>query len=168
MDYYKPFAKAVDYVLEMNFSSKPQWGAPAAYNAYPLPVPHDVVVRVGIIGAIEGVMAIVLRQKTAISIATTYGGARQASHVNKEVESLLREFINMASGNAIARLAEQGDICDITTPEVITGNTLAVHCTPPVRTAALPFTLNKQELLLLLTLRRTTNDASEPMAWRVF
>jgi len=166
MDFITPFAKAVGYVLEMNFSARPQWGKPAAHTEYPLAVGRGVVARVGITGALDGVMAVGLHEKTAMGIATAYGGARGVSHVNDEVKSLLRELINMASGNAIARLAEQGLMCDITTPEVITGRSLAILCSPPARTAALPFSLNREELILFLTLRRAVPGA--PLAWRVF
>lgn len=168
MDIFSPFMKAVDYVLDANFSMRPQWDAPRVVSEYPLPTGMGVAVSIGITGALRGHMAVALDVKTALSLAAA-GDPGAAQHtVNKEVQSLLREWINMASGNAIARLAALGVVCDITTPGVVTGNRLEIHCDPCVKTVALPFTLNRARLTLLLTLMKNRADNPPEFSYRIF
>ena len=159
-DIYGPFVKGVEFVLQTSLEAVPQWGRPSVADSYPLRVGH-VVSHIGIVGQLQGAMALCMEEAAAVNLAAISNRDAQFTRVNKEVESLLREIINMAAGNAINRLGKMGVVCDITTPRVITGRNMDIHCTPAVRTVILPVMLNGDTSHLYLTLAPKSGSGIE-------
>lgn len=81
---------------------------------------RDVVILVGITGDIEGVVGWVMREESALILASRLGGCEYAV-LDSWVESILSEFGNISVGNAAGWLEAQGTVIRPLVPTIIRG-----------------------------------------------
>lgn len=119
VEYLNPFTEAAFYVLsEVIFDDDIQRGE-LSIRKDPM-VSTGVSTVIGLTGDLQGHVVYDMDRKTAIAIATEMNGEPMPG-LNDLVRSTINELANMISGNATAKLSENGYNCDITPPTFIVG-----------------------------------------------
>lgn len=130
VNYINPFLKALQYVMQMVFGIQPEFG-----KVYLKQAPFQgYTVNLKVNGEVDGVFALVMNGNTAKKIVTKMLG-QEIEQMDDMAISAIGELGNMIVGNACTLYSQKGLHTNISTPEVVVGETEdfkkpAVICVP--------------------------------------
>lgn len=130
VNYINPFLKALQYVMQMVFGIQPEFG-----KVYLKKAPFQgYTVNLKVNGEVDGVFALVMNGDTAKKIVTKMLG-QEIEQMDDMAISAIGELGNMIIGNACTLYYQKGLHTNISTPEVVVGETEdfkkpAVICVP--------------------------------------
>ena len=123
VEYVSPFAEASIKVVANLVNSQPERGALSARSK--LFTSQQINLVCGISGQVEGLVMYGMPSNTADKIVSKMIG-RPVSTLDQAAASALAEFGNMISEQSALLLADQGFICEITSPTIIRGTNVSV------------------------------------------
>jgi chemotaxis protein CheX len=116
--YINPFLTAVNNVI-MNLGG--EWVKKGNIKVKKdMSINKEVTAFVGVVGNVRGNISYSFSAKTALGIASMMIGM-EIDKVDEIARSAIAELSNMITGNALAILADSGELIDITTPTVVMG-----------------------------------------------
>ncbi len=144
VEYINPFIEASQSVLTMMTGNKPELGKVYLRNS---PYESDnVVVIVGLTGAIRGQVVIAFTKESAIKVASAMMGGMPITELDEMSKSAISELANMIMGNTATLLANRGIGIEITPPSLLYGERLTI--TPGnMKTITIPLNSNNDKLL---------------------
>lgn len=118
VEYIEPFVQAAFEVIEKLIGEVPARGALALRDKSF--TTQQVTIVVGVTGPVEGQALYGMSIVTASKIASRMVGYQLPS-LDEMGTSAIGELGNMITAHAAARLAQAGNVCDITPPSVLRG-----------------------------------------------
>jgi len=149
IEYINPFVQAASSVLTTILRVTPNVGRPAL-----LPSPfrgRAINIVCGVTGQAQGQVVYSMDHATALGIAAGMIGMPVAAF-DQLAASAIAELGNMISGNALVHLSDNGYICDITPPTLVSGADVEIS-TLSIPAVALPLTLPQGLLLINIGLQ---------------
>ncbi|NLM72785.1 MAG: chemotaxis protein CheX [Clostridiaceae bacterium] len=144
VEYINPFIEASQSVIMMMTGNKPELG-----QVYLRKSPFEsenVVVIVGLTGAIRGQVVIAFTKESAIKIASAMMGGMPVTELDEMSKSAIAELANMIMGNTATLLANRGIGIEITPPSLLHGEKMII--TPGnMKTITIPLKDNDDKLL---------------------
>lgn len=119
--YINPFLKAFDSV--MNSFGATEVKKSAIKLKKDMTIEKDITTFIGIVGSIRGNISYSYDMKTAKEIISLMMGM-EIEKFDNLARSAIGELSNMITGNALALLAENGEVLDVTTPTVVMGKNM--------------------------------------------
>lgn len=123
VEYVSPFAEASVEVAKMLLHLEPTRGSLSARPQ--IFTTQQINIVCGITGAVEGLVIYGMSMITADKVASKMIGAPVVTF-DQLAASAIAELGNMISGRSMAKLSEQGYICDITPPTIIRGTNVKI------------------------------------------
>lgn len=113
----------------------------------------NVIVELGMVGDIQGDIAMQLDQQTAKNIVSSMMGGMSISDMDEIAQSAIAELGNMVTGSASSIIADQGKSVDITTPKVSINAETYYKKKNNIPTLAFVFEAGKESIELNITLQ---------------
>ncbi len=146
-----PFINATIHVLDTMAFIKPKAGKP--YLKKNNVAEGDVTGVIGITGEANGTVAITFKEASILKIVSNMFH-EEMKELNHEVAEAVGELMNMISGQARRKLAENGILFDGAIPSVITGkNHEIVHITDGPK-IAIPFTFDERDFVVEICMEK--------------
>ncbi|OHW63229.1 CheY-P phosphatase CheX [Andreesenia angusta] len=120
--YINPFIKAFDNVMpQLGFEVKK--GGVALKDTI---VGSGITITLGLIGDIKGNIIYIIGEEDGKKIASKMMMGMQVDELNEMAQSAISELTNMLTANASTNYSEDGIIVDISTPVLMTGESINI------------------------------------------
>ena len=137
VDFINPFLYAVVHVLQTMAHIEARHEQP--YLNQERKSMGDVTGIIGITGYSKGTMSITLEKDVILKIVNNML-FEEYSEINDEICDAVGELTNMISGQARARLSEQGKAFDASTPAIFSGKGMEINHIANAPVLSIPFT----------------------------